>query len=94
MCGDYYIPFHYLIDHDEIIGERGWPIKPHAKYIMYAIREGIAQALEDGTLKIFEYDRDRNKRYTDLRYHPDDWNQKAVLALRKWNAEAKRTKVK
>lgn len=81
------IGFHYLIDDDAIIGAQGWPIAPYAKYIMQAIREGIAQALESGSLKVFEYDQDRNKRYTDLRYHPDDWPAVTVQRLRQWNSE-------
>ncbi len=81
------VGFHYLIDDDAIIGARGWDVKPYARYIMNAIREGIAQAIEGGSLKVFEYDRDRNKRYTDLRYHPDHWEAVTVERLRQWIKE-------
>jgi len=44
------------------------------KFPAYFIAEVKATILAKlPTARVFEYDRDMNKRYTDLRYHPDDW---------------------
>ncbi len=45
-------------------------------YFITSVKAGIRAALP--TAKVFEYDRDGNKRYNDLRYHPDDWIERTI----------------
>lgn len=48
----------------------GWEDFPAAPaYVTHAARESILKVLKDPETKFHEYDRDRNERYTNLRYH-------------------------
>lgn len=44
------------------------------KYVYEAVHSQLIDLHEKGKLKFFEYDRDKNKRYENLRYHePEHW---------------------
>lgn len=62
----------YDIDTDSIWGTRQ-PDIVVPKYFRTAIRRELLTILKSGGYRVFEYDRDKNKRYTDLRYHEDGW---------------------
>ncbi len=60
----------------------GWEDFPGAPaYVTSAARESILSVLKDPETRFHEYDRDRNERYTNLRYHDDQMRRFQVRAL-------------
>lgn len=58
----------------EIKGKNGLWIQWRApKYVCQEVERQIAEMAETNQFKVYEYDRDRNKRYTDLRYHDPEF---------------------
>lgn len=45
------------------------------KYLIDETKRQIANMIKDGTAKFFEYDRDKNRRYENLRYYDPEHAQ-------------------
>lgn len=75
----------YWVDGDELLGEDGFPIAPPSCVVMRLIRQAVIDEIESGEMRVYEYDRDHNKRYGDLRYHDEEWNGRIVQRLKEWN---------
>lgn len=43
------------------------------KYLANEVRKCLGELMQAGKVRYFEYDRDRNKRYADYRYHDADY---------------------
>ena len=46
--------------------------KGYPQYVSRSIADQLKQMLDEGELSVYEYDRDGNRRYHDLRYHHPD----------------------
>lgn len=51
-------------------------------YFAQEIHAAIVEMLK-GEPKVYEFDRDGNKRYENLRYHPDGWIQSRLKMMEK-----------
>jgi hypothetical protein len=51
------------------------------RYFDRAVRAAVLTMLETNP-RVHEYDRDGNKRYDDMRYHPDGWVQSRIELMR------------
>lgn len=49
--------------------KRGWREQPCPKYLQAAILEKLREIYIKGVVRVYEHDRDENRRYDDLRYH-------------------------
>lgn len=87
---DYFVPvhfsdngkrktLHFWINGDELLGKRGYRLEIPV-YFHDAIRRELLKTLNAG-VKVYEYDRDGNERYENLRYHEPDNIQRWIEAL-------------
>jgi hypothetical protein len=51
------------------LGKRGYTERPCPKYLEAAILAKLRDAYIQGVVKVYEHDRDGNRRYDGLRYH-------------------------
>lgn len=49
------------------------------KYLIAEVERLIAADIENGITVFYEFDRDGNKRYENLRYHDPDYVQRSIL---------------
>ena len=52
-------------------------------YLYVQIERQLLKLLEDGNATFYEFDRDGNKRFTDLRYHDAEWSVRRIERLRR-----------
>jgi len=71
----------YCIDNDDMLTLVGMYLKAFPAYFMREIYRQLIDRLP--TCRVYEFDRDGEKRYDELRYHPDDWTEKTLVWLRK-----------
>ncbi len=81
---------HYEYDFDGTLlwkGKRDWRERACPKYLEAAILEKLRELYADGILRVYENDRDGNRRYDDLRYHvPEQFEW--LIGLRTVESEA------
>jgi hypothetical protein len=71
--------YAYYFEGGSFIGKRGWDIQIPG-YARRMVDEAILADLKAGA-RVFEYDRDGNKRYDELRYHESDWVARRIAQL-------------
>ncbi len=79
---------HYWFEKDVLLssfqseGKYAKTLKVPA-YFVKVIRGAVFKQLS--TAQVYEYDNQRKRVYTDLRYHPDDWIQRTI---ERWDAKS------
>lgn len=71
--------YAYHFEGGSFIGKRSWDIQIPA-YARRMVDEAILADLKAGA-RVFEYDRDGNKRYDELRYHEPGWIERRIAQL-------------
>lgn len=71
--------YSYHFEGGELINDRTWDAQIPA-YARRMVDEAILADLKAGA-RVFEYDREGFKRYTDLRYHEPDWIERRIVML-------------
>lgn len=69
------------IDGGVLIAEHGGSLLRLPAYFEAAIQAAVLERLKSGNYRVYEYDRDHNKRHTGLRYHEPEWAAHTIARL-------------
>lgn len=79
---------NFWIDGGTIDGARD-PVVNAPKYLITIIERHLLTLLLSGKFKVYEYTRDGDKRYDDLRYHDAEWFGHVIARLMKQYSDIK-----
>lgn len=72
----------FYIEGCALMGKRSYDLEI-PQYFEDEILRGLLAALKQG-VTVYEYDRDGNKRYENLRYHDDEWVQRRIESIERY----------